>query len=80
MPFANGAGLAEGSSTGLSFLLVQLKGQMASVALPAQVLSHSRKSLSKEKVVSLSHRAALSLSVLHQKHPSEPIPFFLPTL
>lgn len=80
MPFASGAGLAESSSTGLSFLLVHIKGQRASVSLPAQVLSHSRKSLSKEKVVSLSHRAALSLSVLSQKYPSEPIPFFLSTL
>lgn len=56
-------GLAEGSSTELSFLLIQIEGQRASMAHPAQVLPFSRKSLVKKKVVSLCCRAALALVV-----------------
>ena len=63
MPFPSGTGLAEGSSTGLSFLLIETEGQRASVPLPAQVLPFSRKSLLKKKVVSLCCRAALALAV-----------------
>lgn len=63
MPFPSSTGLAEGSSTELSFLLIQIEGQRASMAHPAQVLPFSRKSLVKKKVVSLCCRAALALVV-----------------
>lgn len=58
-----GAGLAEGSTTGLSLLLLQTEGQRASVSLPVQILPLSRKSIFQKKVVSLCCRAALALAL-----------------